>query len=66
MDKESKFCAVCDHQIVPGVACDGPTRARPHQHLSRSFTGRLRLTRYAAVLDSFSGCREYDVVRGEA
>jgi hypothetical protein len=62
MTHNQPFWNPCDHEIVPGVACDGPrgdctsqTTRVQKQHLTRSF---------AATVDKVTGETDFDCVKG--
>jgi hypothetical protein len=62
MTHNQPFRNPCDHEIVPGVACDGlrgdyasQTQRMQKQHLTR---------RFAATVDKVTGETDFDCVKG--
>ncbi len=62
MFQEKGFCGVCDHKIVPGVACDGMPEECPSHTLATD--NRHRISDFAVTVDKVTGEREFDCVRG--
>lgn len=62
MSKQTAFCAVCDHQIVPGVACDGQPRECPWNVFQRKQAPKTGS--YAITIDNVTGSKDIDAVRG--
>jgi hypothetical protein len=62
MRHKQAFCYVCEHEIVPGVACDGTLETCPSQtpHMKKQ-----RLTSdFAATVDKVTGEKDFDCVKG--
>lgn len=62
MSQQQTFCSVCDHQIIAGVACDGQPDECPY-HAEHSVK-RHQAVSFAAIIDSVTGSREIDAVKG--
>lgn len=61
MSLEQGFCAVCDHKIVPGVACDGmPDECPFHVVLGER---QHRTSAFAATVDSVTDLKDFDSVK---
>jgi len=61
--QQYQYCDVCDHRIVPGVACDGQPSECPHQdHPLLSADTRHTVIPVRAVTVALPG--EFDAVRG--
>ena len=62
MSQKQAFCSVCDHKIVPGVACDGmPEECPSHTlHLEKHHQTR----NFAATVDKVTGEKDFDCVKG--
>lgn len=63
MSKEADFCTVCDHKIIPGVACDGQPEECPFHAVHHNNAHRQE-SRYATVVDSMIGDKDLDTVKG--
>ncbi|MEJ2576420.1 MAG: hypothetical protein P8106_06960 [Gammaproteobacteria bacterium] len=63
LQQKYQYCDVCDHRIVPGVACDGQPRECPHQDhpLPAGYDRRCTFPVQAVALALPS---EFDAVRG--
>jgi len=61
MSHEQAFCSVCDHQIIPGVACDGMPEECPN-HLAHT-RKPTQAGRFAVALDSMRGEQDFDSVK---
>jgi len=61
MSQENAFCSVCDHKIVPGVACDGQPEECPYhkEHPAKHH----RTSAFAVTVDSMTGESATDAVR---
>ncbi|MGD2082669.1 MAG: hypothetical protein PVF91_06875 [Chromatiales bacterium] len=61
-----EVCNICDHQMVPGVACDGQFEECPHHlALGTAATG-LDFGVYAEEVLDLAQPGEFDAVRGES
>ena len=56
------LCYVCEHEIVPGVACDGMPEVCPSQstHMEKQRQTRT----FAATVDKVTGEKDFDCVKG--
>ena len=62
MSNQTAFCSVCDHQIVPGVACDGqPGECPAHVY---HYKQARKIGNYAVTIDNVTGCKERVAVKG--
>jgi len=61
MSQEQGFCSVCDHKIIPGVACDGMPDECP-LHAARDMQ-RDQTNLYAITVDSMTGQKDFDSVK---
>lgn len=61
MSQEPEYCTVCDHKIVPGVACDGQPEECPF-HPEHGMKHR-QSDRFAATVDSLTGDKDIDAIR---
>lgn len=62
MSNNPSFCSVCDHNVLPGVACDGQPEECPYhvEHPAKP----VAQNSYAVITDSMTGIHDSDAVKG--
>ncbi len=61
MSLKQTYCAVCDHEVVPGVACDGQPDECPYHvaHVEKQH----QKSSFAATVDSMTGEKNTESVK---
>lgn len=62
MITEEPICSVCDHAVLPGIACDGMQNECPAD--KKSIQQPREGNGYAATVERVTGEIEYDCVKG--
>ena len=62
MTRDQAICTVCDHEIVPGVACDGmPEECPSHAPQAKNLR---QPSNFAATVEKVTGERDFVCVKG--